>query len=185
MPWRILGPLSKTLEPPSGPLGRFSRNLATNICFLFLSFWASGVPAGACWEPPGRLQALLGALGWLLGRPRWSWVALGWLWGRPKWPLGASGCPMAPSSSGKGVRASTKAPRPNMLSLYRLVRPRHIMRRSKSTGRKVDMQHESSDHCVSRHVSRQFPKSHGQPAETRKRPRPAWREEACLETCVA
>ena len=43
----------------------------------------------AFWEPPGDFlgasEAVLVALGWLLGRPKWSWVALGRLLGRPKW----------------------------------------------------------------------------------------------------
>ena len=47
-------------------------------------------------------RALLAALGWLLGRPKWSWVALGWLLGRPKWSWVVSGWPWSRPWVGPG-----------------------------------------------------------------------------------
>ena len=58
---------------------RFSRNLVKTVVFAW--FLHGFGPSGP----------LLAALGWLLGRPKWSWVALGWLLGRPKWSWVALG----------------------------------------------------------------------------------------------
>ena len=80
---------------------------------------------------PGPLGTLLAALGWLLGRPKWSWVPLGWLLGRPKWTwvalgpsevvLGGFWVALAASLGGPGVAAVTKAPKTRTYSLYRYI----------------------------------------------------------------
>ena len=67
-----LGPSWRLLGPPLGRLGRlltaeseFSRNPVKTVVFAWFL------------HDFGPLGALLAALGWLLGRPKWSWVALG------------------------------------------------------------------------------------------------------------
>ena len=97
---------------------RFSRNLVKTV--VFACYLRGFGPSGP----------LLAALGWLLGRPKWSWVALGWLLGRPKWSwvalgpsevvLGGFWVALVSSLGGPGVAAPAKAPRPRTCSLYRL-----------------------------------------------------------------
>ena len=79
--WAVLAASLASFGGSWAALGREKRCVTKpcknhGFCMVFAWF-------RAFWGPLG---ALLAALGWLLGRPQWSWVALG---GRPKWPLGA------------------------------------------------------------------------------------------------
>ena len=105
-PWPVLGDPGRALGSLLAALGPLLARpwAAPGLSGAVLAApWAS---FGASWHgfepsggPPGPLLA---ALGWPLGRPKWSWVALGWLLGRPKWSWVLSGCPWSRPWVGPG-----------------------------------------------------------------------------------
>ena len=113
-PWPVLGDPGRTLGSllvALGPLLARPWAAPGHSGAVLAASWAS---FGASWAALGRRKRfsrnpvktvvvawflrgfgpsgpLLAALGWLLGRPKWSWAALGWLLGRPKWSWVALG----------------------------------------------------------------------------------------------
>ena len=99
--------LGSSLAGPGGPWGSLLAALGPLLARPWAAPGLSGAVLAASWASFGASWAALGrrkrvftkpcknfgfcmvfawfrAL-WLLGRPKWFWVALGWLLGRPKW----------------------------------------------------------------------------------------------------